>query len=69
MKAEIIYKLLKPHLQNMEPQEKRMLSNMIVGLKSKGIEERRRKIYSLNTAKKNLKLFQMQEMAREREVQ
>ncbi|WP_424493808.1 hypothetical protein [Salinimicrobium sp. GXAS 041] len=65
MDAKTIYALLKPHLETMEPKEKKSLSNLIVGLRKKrSIKEKRRKL-SLTKAKEKIRSFRKREMERE----
>lgn len=67
MDAKTIFSLLKPHLESMEPREKKSLSNLIVGIRGKKSGAGgRRKIISLAKAKEKLRLFRSMEMERER---
>jgi len=60
MDATTLFKLIKPHLEKMEPTEKRSFSQLISG------NRKRRKILTLSRAKEKLRLFRSREMLRER---
>lgn len=65
MDAKTLFHILKPHLEKMENREKKFLSQLING-SSKGIFSSRRKILTSAGVKEKLKVFRIQEMARER---
>jgi hypothetical protein len=64
MDAKTVYTILKPHLQKMEPKEKRSLSNLIIGLKKKPFKSKRQ-ILSLSKAKDRIRKFREKEIDRE----
>lgn len=66
MDAKTLFRLLRPHLDSMEPQEKKSLSKLIVGIRGKSLSGGRRKILSVAKAKEKLQLFRTMEMERER---
>lgn len=65
MDAKTVYTLLKPHLDKMEPKEKRSLSNLIIGLKKKKPFKSKRRILSLSKAKERINQFRKKEIDRE----
>ncbi|GHA29274.1 hypothetical protein GCM10007103_08110 [Salinimicrobium marinum] len=65
MDAKTVYTILKPHLDKMEPQEKRSLSNLIVGLKKKKPFKSKRRVLSLSKAKERIRQFRKKEIERE----
>ncbi len=66
MDAQTIYRLLKPHLDLMEPTEKRSLSNLISGMPKGGFSSGHRKITSVSKAKEKLKSYCKRQMELER---
>lgn len=56
MKAKTLYNLLKPHLDLMEPTEKKSLSNLINGVRERNFDSCDRKI-SVRKAKEKLTFF------------
>ena len=60
MDANTLFNLIKPHLERMEPTEKRSFSLLIRGC------SKRKQILSLSRAKEKLRLFRSREMLRER---
>lgn len=65
MDAKTIYALLKPHLESMEPKEKKSLSNLISGLRKKESFKRKRQKLSLTKAKEKIRNFRKREMERD----
>lgn len=64
MDARTIYSLLKPHLDLMEPSEKKSLSNLISGNK----EGKKRKTISLSRAKEKIRKFTRTEIEKEKRL-
>lgn len=69
MDARKIYTLMKPHLDNLDVSEKKVLSRLIIGQSSKRVSCRHRNIISLAKAKEKLKSVCRREMEREQEKQ
>lgn len=69
MDAIKIYNLMKPHLENLDVSEKKMLSRLISGKTPKKISCHHRSITSLAKAKEKLKKVCLREMEREKQEQ
>ena len=65
MDAKTIYALLKPHLETMEPKEKKSLSNLIGGLRKRRSFKGKRRKLSLTKAKEKIRSFRKREMERD----
>lgn len=66
MDAQTIYRLLKPHLELMEPTEKRSLTQLISDTPESGFSSRHRKITNVTQAKEKLKSYCKRQMELER---
>lgn len=62
MDAHTLFDLIRPHLDKMEPTEKKSFTQLIRG---NGICRKRRQILSLSRAKEKLRIFRSREMLRE----
>lgn len=60
---------MKPHLENMDVSEKKVLSRLISGNSPKKISCHHRSVTSLAKAKEKLKLMCLREMEREKQEQ
>ncbi len=69
MDARTMFRMLKPHLDHMNPNEKKELSKLITTLPAGKICCHHRKVYPLKKAKENLKVFCQTEMAKEQQQQ
>lgn len=69
MDVRTMFRMLKPHLDQMNPNEKKELSNLITRLPSGKVSCHHRKVYSVDKAIENLKLFCRTEMAKEQQQQ
>lgn len=66
MDVDTLYKMMKPHLDLLNPSEKTSLSNLIISQKPrKGTSSHRRK-FSVSKAKQKLRKFCSREMEKEK---
>ncbi|WP_029033508.1 hypothetical protein [Salinimicrobium terrae] len=68
MDVTTIYKLMKPHLDLLNPSEKAALSKLITSPKPSKVTCTHRKKLSITKAKEHLKIFCRQEMEREKQT-
>ena len=66
MDVPTIYKLMKPHLDLLNPSEKVALSKLIQTQKPEKVTCTHRKKFSISKAKERLKVFCQKEMEREK---
>lgn len=67
MNAQTIYLLLKPHLQNLDPQEKKKLSDLICREKPLKVTRHHKKVLPFSKAKETLESGRKQFILRERQ--
>jgi hypothetical protein len=67
MDAVKIYKMMKPHLENLDVSEKKKLSRLINGKRPKRVSCQHRTILSLSKAKEKLKKVCQREMERQKQ--
>ena len=64
-----MFRMIKPHLDQMNPTEKEELSKLISTPAAQKVCCHHRKVYPLKKAKENLKVFCRTEMAKEQQQQ
>lgn len=69
MDPRTMFRMLKPHLDQMNLNEKKELSKLITTLPAEKVCCHHRKVYPVNKAIENLKVFCRTEMAKEQQQQ